>query len=448
MLLPMDQITSINNAIGAQISRVDAVRRGLMALPGKLHQLVAEGKGVGTLTMDEWARVDHAVKHSMKNGRDKPIPPVLNRLFTLTHTVVSNATDVTGNAGDFAIEKGKVRIALPDGLTTSILPTRIERQMVDTTLEQGEETMRLALTLAIDESIVLGQDLTFINSDIIDLILHASSSLEPEALRYDDLIAPSGFCYFEKPIIVGDYHPETGEFRNDINFAWRGFSWTVSGPGVTFLIYTDWGCYRHIYLPSTESALGSDISWDLAEASVWRDDDLFPCDIMRWNLDKPWTSSEMDARTQADNIYKSHLENKTPVVNSHVELFRKFFLTMMRFCYQELLVSEPAKASRQVRRAAIRDLGQEVGLNMLRLRRIKKKKSGEEDEPGEGHRLDHRIVVRGHWVNQYYSSRGPCLLEDGTTNPDSHQRLWKDPYVKGPEDAPFVRKHKINALVR
>ena len=425
----MDQITSINNAISAQANRVDAIRRALQPLPGKLHQL-----DVNNITRSAFE--DKCGKAAVAIESGKVIPA---HLLQQTANVIAPIIEWTGKMSEYG--KGDLK-AKPDGMTTSILRSK----RLDRSSDNYYDNIFHAISTNLAETGLLSHDVTFINSDIIDLLLHASSSLEPEAIHYEDLIAPSGFCYLEKPIIVGDYHPDTGEFDTSITFGWRAFAWCVTEGGLNFYIYSDWGCYRYLYLPSTEDHDPVAPSLRLSEVAAWRDDDIFICDVQRWDLDKPWSASRMTADEQQEALIFSG--SSGVVVNPHVELFRKFFLTMMRFCWQELLVSERATVTRQIRRAAVRDLGKDFTMNVLRLRRIKKKKSGEDDEPGEGHRLDHRIVVRGHWVNQYYSSRGPCLLEDGTTNPASHQRIWKDPYVKGPEDAPFVRKHKINALVR
>jgi hypothetical protein len=429
----MDQITSINNAISAQANRVDAIRRSLMPLPGKLHQIDATTMTKTSLRK----RITPAAKALLTGQIAAP------DLIRNTANVVAPIVRYTSKIAEVA-ERDSLDSNL-DGITAGILGPEY----------LSDEDVAVAVSYSIETSIVetglLSQDVTFINSDIIDLLLVAASSptLKPEAIHAEDLIAPSGFCYLEKPIIVGDYHPETGEYSDDIKFGWRAFSWQTTANGLNFMIYTDWGIYRHIYAPSAEDH-DPNIHDSLVKHAAWRDDDIFVADIQRWNFGKVWGTDRdetMSAQDQLNRIADAFRDEKTPLlVNPHVELFRKFVLSMMRFSHQKLLVSERATVTRQVRRAAVRELGKDFTMNILRLRRIKKASS--DGETGEGHRLDHRIVARGHWKNHYYRSWGPCYLEDGTPNPDSHRRIWVDPYVKGPEDAPFVHKHKINALVR
>lgn len=49
-----------------------------------------------------------------------------------------------------------------------------------------------------------------------------------------------------------------------------------------------------------------------------------------------------------------------------------------------------------------------------------------------GHHLTHRFVVRGHWRNQAYG-----------TNRALRRRTYILPYVKGPQDAPFIEREKV-----
>jgi hypothetical protein len=438
----MDQITSINNAINAQAHRVDAIRRALMPLPGKLHQINAS-------TISDMKTISDRVRPATKAIATQQM--AMPHLIQITGNVINSLVALTERIGkkvDHPLE------ANFDGMTTSVLQSEA--------LEPGTPHFASTIQLALEQSVIemsqLSQDVTFINSDIIDLLLVAASAptLEPEAIHYEDLIAPSGFCYLEKPIIVGDYHPVTGEYTDEIVFGWRAFSWNVTSHGLNFVIYSDWGIYRHIFTPSIED-IEPAIRKSLPGFAAWRDDDIFVADVQRWAFDKVWgTPGSWDKRSKRGPLNASDQEQQLigsalgdiPLeVNPHVELFRKFFLSMMRFCWQNLLVSERATVTRQVRRAAVRDLGKDFNMNILRLRRIKRVSSSD-GETGEGHRLDHRIVVRGYWQNHYYSDRGPCLLEDGTSNPESHRRIWVNSHVKGPEGAPFVHKHKINALVR
>lgn len=58
-------------------------------------------------------------------------------------------------------------------------------------------------------------------------------------------------------------------------------------------------------------------------------------------------------------------------------------------------------------------------------------------EPGETEvQWSHRWLVGGHWKNQYYPST------------KSHQLIFIDPYIKGPENLPLIVKDKVYNVLR
>jgi hypothetical protein len=430
----MNQTVSIQQAISAQIARVDAIRRAVQPLPGKLHHTIG----------NKAARQEHVLENSRKyldrhaaTGKPLVSPPVINNAMRLLQSVV-------------ALKKHRPDVLPGDMFFSDGISIGITRDPISVDSNTLAVTFPYAVSQVLGEAQILSHDLTYISGDIVDLLATASATLDNEALQLEDLIAPSGFCYLEKPLIVGDYHPETGEFRNDINIGWRGFAWDFGTEedgtlGVSFLIYTDYGCFRHIYLPSLHAATGEDTTDHYVGSSVFRDEDLLACDMMRWGLGTPWENvGGINAEEIIDRL-ANNADGKPKPVNPHIAFFRKFFLTMMRFCWQELLISEPATIPRPLRRAAVRELATDMTMNVLRLRRVKHSSGA---GTGDGVRLDHRIVVRGHWRNQHYPTFGPAYSADGSYNASSHRRIWIDPHIKGPEDAPFINKHKVNALVR
>lgn len=63
------------------------------------------------------------------------------------------------------------------------------------------------------------------------------------------------------------------------------------------------------------------------------------------------------------------------------------------------------------------------------------------DRSGEGsadrtREYRHRWIVRGHWRNQYYSTRG------------DHRPIWIAPHFAGPEDKPLLGGERVNVLRR
>jgi len=274
----------------------------------------------------------------------------------------------------------------------------------------------------------LGLGLTYVASDLVELLSTAAHTLETEPLRETDLFAPKGFCYLQSPLplSVKDHYDDEW---SDAMTACRAFSWVVvpgtavALPQIVFFLYSDRNCYRDVIAPSVAVKIG-DADAEAFAASMgvgYGPDDLFLQDVNVWHLDQPWDDS-------------------VGVVRS----FRRFFLAMMRFCWQQLLVTESAVLSRPVRRFVERKGATGQDYNVLRLRRVKRAGG----TTGEGLRLDHRVLVRGHWRNHHYPSLGPAVLDNGTYNAMSHRRIWIEPHVKGPDDAPLRVKHKVTVLAR
>lgn len=133
---------------------------------------------------------------------------------------------------------------------------------------------------------------------------------------------------------------------------------------------------------------------------------------------------------------------------------RQIVVTLFRLIWQHILVEEPiprAERRRMTRMARKRkrlpDDGEEVKVRHLRRLEHEQEPTPRDTEPGEGHPLTYRIIVRGHPRDQHYPSLGPARV-NGQWNAESHRRIWISPHIRGPEDAPLVLKHALDAVVR
>jgi len=134
---------------------------------------------------------------------------------------------------------------------------------------------------------------------------------------------------------------------------------------------------------------------------------------------------------------------------------RQLVVTLFRLIWQHILVEDdhfPRPEKRRMDRIArkhkrLPDDGTEI--KVRHLRRIEGEAVSERpDEPREGHALTYRIIVRGHPRDQHYAKLGPARNADGSWNPDSHRKIWIAAFIKGPDDAPLVLKHALDAVVR
>jgi hypothetical protein len=133
---------------------------------------------------------------------------------------------------------------------------------------------------------------------------------------------------------------------------------------------------------------------------------------------------------------------------------RQILVTLFRLIWQHILVEDPIgrPERRRMGRIAAKhkrlpDDGEEIKVRHLRRLEGEGEPTPRDTEPGEGHPLTYRIIVRGHPRDQYYPSLGPARV-DGQWNAASHRKIWISAHERGPEDAPLVLKHNLDAVVR
>ena len=328
----------------------------------------------------------------------------------------------------------------------------------------------------------------YVSAPVIRRITVAADEMEPEPLFPTDLITPYGFAVLEEPIVVNDLHPDTGEVSDFLRVAVRAIGWCPeqvgqvldpdlvhipgamvrkddgrfgnAGPGVMLFIYStrdDWNAsYRDDIV---RAVMKGRVDWDTigvppgtaAEEIRARlmpprstqslpHDALWPMDVCPWRFNTPWKVSPGLAGLV------------TGEMDSTVALERKWFLTLMRFCWQRLVVAHreklTKKASKRIELARRRPVGE---YSVLRLRRIEDHR---EKDHGTGPPLMVRQAVRAHWKRVYCPKLGPARNPDGTFNEDSHRLLWMEKggpgiaYWRGPEDGPIGPLHKATTVVR
>jgi hypothetical protein len=104
---------------------------------------------------------------------------------------------------------------------------------------------------------------------------------------------------------------------------------------------------------------------------------------------------------------------------------------------QTLVRSEQLTAPRAARRRIARqDPTLDPAVRYIDLRRARTEPADRTDDTAPGRRYRHRWIVRGHWRNQYYPSRG------------DHRPIWIDPHLAGPEGKPLLGGERVNVLRR
>ena len=285
------------------------------------------------------------------------------------------------------------------------------------------------------EHTMLGNPTTYVSPEIMDLLCHAAHMMEPEMIRREDLIAPNGMIVFGRPIVLDDPKYTTG------SVGWTAVGWKTTenvqkadgtaDKGVTLLLYSDGGTMaeavdRILGNRSVEERETSKAN--LLENKNW----LVSLDFHATSFSQTWTDAD-------------HPEIEGDLVAApDVAFMRKFFLSLMRFCWQEILVRKPY--AQEVHRSERRRVDREVAkcpwdgtVTTLVLRRSRRTSDG---SSSTGNGLDHRILVRGYWRRQWYKELGE------QSDPEARRQVYINPHIRGPEDGPLLIKHQVTAVVR
>jgi hypothetical protein len=350
---------------------------------------------------------------------------------------------------------------LPQADGTIVTPTIVGQGVNEQGTILGREqfddtpaTVQNGMELMVRESHMLGQATTvYVSGNIVQRVLQAAESAEPEPLFPTDLFTPNGLLVFEQPLMVPDYHPDTGELVDYLRVAVRaiGFYQTevhrfdqglgemTRGGGIMMISYTthdDWvNSYGRDFLAACKAGLiDTDGHEGAVEALEGRGalfpprfmegtpkDALLPSDVMPWRYGVSWQVTDQ-------------IEYAPGKIDNAVAYIRRFVLALMRFTWQDLIRAERVQPSKKLSwrmdlaNRPVRDI------TVLRLRRVRT--SGDKEETGTGLPLGHRVKVIAHWRRQHYPSLGPAYIE-GEWNPESHRLVWIDEHWRGPEDGPI-----------
>ena len=361
----------------------------------------------------------------MKHGIADSVRHHNDRAKRVRHTLDNGARSGWGDPRDGTVDHDVFIQAL------ALWRSMSSRSDVDDKMSQLEGTYGL-LQL---ERMILGNPTTWISPEIMTLLDYGASIMEPEPIRYDDLIADKGFIMFGKPLKFEDERFVTG------SVGWCGVGWKVTevtnmdgtkSSGLSLMIYTNGELLKQAVDRVMESHEDGEKE-TMIERLAGQGQSLYIMDFHAWSFTQKWTDEEHEA------------PEGFLVATPDVAYMRKFFLSLMRFCWQEILVRKPvgSEFSRLERRAVEREASKakwDGQVTTLRLRR--QRRAGHEDGTGTGTGLDHQIFVRGYWRRQWYKELGE------QADPEARRMTFVSPHIKGPDHAPLVIKHQVTAVVR
>lgn len=253
----------------------------------------------------------------------------------------------------------------------------------------------------------------YVSPEVSRLIDAAQADMPDQALLAADLPSEFGFATFSEPIplkdAAGDLVPIKAIQWAPSKIRREGeASGKPSGFGLMICFYTepDW---------NAEAFQGHGRSGNRP-----------PLILVHWTS---WVFGE----TIAEAIFKPSQEEAYGHAADSARLLRRWCAAFWHFCRQPIVVATKDTAERHVRKRMERDDWRIVpDITVITLRHVRQKPEG---DPEPAH-YDHRFLVRGHWRNQWVPSLG------------AHRLTWIAPFIKGPDDAPFVPKKRVYRVAR
>jgi hypothetical protein len=210
-------------------------------------------------------------------------------------------------------------------------------------------------------------------------------------------------------------------------------------PGIEYRLYVDKHAYKTFYEGSLKLQ-GIDLGVD-ADTPLQQ----WLTDITGWSYGEAWTVGDV---VELDGQEMPH---GSSLVHGTVDEMRRWILAFFRLTWQRILVPESYSPSTAERKLGLRS-GRTIDDNAIKvvtLRRLVEPAAREDSHDDDGFtQFNNQWVVAGHWRNQHYSSFGPAYLDDDTSNPASHRRIWVKGYVKGPDGAPMIVRSKVISVTR
>ena len=269
-----------------------------------------------------------------------------------------------------------------------------------------------AHTFAHAEGIVTDGEPIYVTGEMLDLTAMAMETFDStEEVHESDFFLRNGMALLEKPFVAID--------AEGLETAWSAVTW------------------RYVILPE-EAGAGEAVP--SLEIILWWDT----------TVDDGWDEAHPEYITAARAIYRSwgmryavmhatlvpleymsdlkHMAQEGDPTASWLTFIRVF----NKLLGERIVLKTRMRPHRAVRRSAAR-----LGLTEVRdvmvceLRRARERGYEWGDGDGESH-LTHRFMVHGHWRNQ---ACGPKL--------SLRKQRWISPYIKGPDDKPFIDKKRV-----
>jgi hypothetical protein len=294
--------------------------------------------------------------------------------------------------------KTYARIELADGVSNSIIREPSDEEMLLT-----QENVGTAVKLMSLEHQMLNEGTTYyVSEPLVDLVTQAAEAMtEPEPMFATDPPTPSGFAVFERPWLLKDLHPDTGDVVDELLVPVRAIGWLqrpvanprgsdqTEKPGIVLFFYGDTRSYDEVYVPQL---CKYDPDRHTATKLTGRPSGLLTLDVAPWQYGLSWRPVD----TMGD--YTDDVNDTSNPVMANVGAGRQWMLSFFRLMWQKIIQSDEPHIDRAERRRweqAGRTLPEDGGIKVLRLRHIERPRSAHFDRGDEYDeyrwRLNHRI---------------------------------------------------------
>ena len=243
-------------------------------------------------------------------------------------------------------------------------------------------------------------DPLYVSEEVVDLVEYAAASLEPERLMPEDILIANGFAYFERALYLHDRHGRV--------LSYRAMSWAQT---------------KRDNNPDERGVA----------ISLWAD-----------ARDEGDYSSELRSRVGMIGGSRLILQHVTNIPYGNVAVleregnheFVRQLQAFWKLMKQEIVLPSQQQVDRPTWRSK-NNWRQIKHVTVLTLRRARYQRPDGQPSKIE---WSHRWPVHGHWRNQPY--------KDKKTGNRFYSQIWINPYIKGPDDKPFVAKQRAFEFTR
>jgi hypothetical protein len=273
-------------------------------------------------------------------------------------------------------------------------------------------------------------ELFYISADMTRLAVSAGLALPSYRLHPEELPAPHGLLVWQEPVTTAY---DTSE---QVGCPIIAVSWAVHGARVHLRTWThrDWWI-ADMAKGSRETGIAPFTAAEVRDLRRRYPQQLVCMSQARMPFEKVpgWLSSMPD---DTSGLSLVELEAHSRAGTRQEQLERALLVTWL-LMGQTLAREEQAEAPRSSVRG-IRRINPDLltTVRYVQLRHQKIPGQGGEAGTGNGRGYKHQWVVRGHWRNHWYPSRG------------ASRPIWIESHVKGPDGAPLLDPGKLVNVLR